>query len=128
MLRDKFYRADLGISGANFAVAETGTIVLITNEGNGRLTTTWPRIHVAVMGIEKVLPRLQDLPVFLKLLARAATGQPLSVYTTLISGPRRPASATDRRSFTSSSWTTAVLASWRRRFARACSAFAVVPV
>ncbi len=89
-LRDKFARADLGITGANFAVAETGTIVLITNEGNGRLTSTCPRVHVAVMGMEKVIPRLEDLPVFLKLLARAATGQPLSVYTTLITGPRRP--------------------------------------
>lgn len=89
VLREKFYRADMGITGANFAVAETGTIVLITNEGNGRLTTTCPRVHVALMGIEKVIPRLVDLPVFLKLLARAATGQTLSVYTTMITGPRR---------------------------------------
>ena len=88
-LRTKFYHADLGITGANFAVAETGSIVLVTNEGNGRLTTTWPRVHVAIMGMEKVIPRLVDLPVFLKLLARAATGQPLSVYTTVITGPRR---------------------------------------
>jgi L-lactate dehydrogenase complex protein LldF len=90
LLRDKFARADMGISGANFAVAETGTIVLISNEGNARLTTTCPRIHVALVGMEKVVPRLADLPVFLKLLARAATGQTLSVYTTLITGPRRP--------------------------------------
>jgi L-lactate dehydrogenase complex protein LldF len=89
ILREKFYQADLGISGANFAVAETGTIALVTNEGNGRLTTTCPRVHVALMGMEKVIPRLVDLPVFLKLLARAATGQTLSVYTTLITGPRR---------------------------------------
>jgi L-lactate dehydrogenase complex protein LldF len=90
LLRDKFAHADMGISGANFAVAETGTIVLVSNEGNARLTTTMPRVHVALMGIEKVVPRLLDLPVFLKLLARAATGQTLSVYTTLITGPRRP--------------------------------------
>ena len=89
VLRGKFYTSDIGITGANFAVAETGTIVLITNEGNGRLTTTCPRVHVALMGIEKVIPRHADLPVFLKLLARAATGQTLSVYTTLITGPRR---------------------------------------
>jgi L-lactate dehydrogenase complex protein LldF len=88
-LREKFRQADLGITGANFAVAETGTIVLITNEGNGRLTTTCPRVHVAIMGMEKVIPRWEDLPVFLKLLARAATGNPLSVYTTMITGPRR---------------------------------------
>ncbi len=89
LLRQKFQAADLGITGANFAVAETGTVVLVTNEGNGRLTTACPRVHVAVMGMEKVIPRLVDLPVFLKLLARAATGQTLSVYTTLITGPRR---------------------------------------
>jgi L-lactate dehydrogenase complex protein LldF len=90
LLREKFRTADLGITGANFAVADTGTIVLVTNEGNGRLTTTCPRIHIALMGMEKVIPRYSDLPVFLKLLARAATGQPLSVYTTLITGPRKP--------------------------------------
>jgi len=90
LLREKFRQADMGISGVNFAVAETGTIVLISNEGNIRMTTTCPRIHVALMGIEKVLPRWIDLPVFLKLLARAATGQALSVYTTLLTGPRRP--------------------------------------
>jgi L-lactate dehydrogenase complex protein LldF len=90
VLRERFRRADLGITGANFAVAETGSIVLVTNEGNGRLTTTCPRVHIALMGIEKVIPRLADLPVFLKLLARAATGQTLSVYTTIITGPRRP--------------------------------------
>lgn len=89
VLREKFRRADLGITGANFAIAETGTIVLVTNEGNGRLTTTVPRVHVAIMGIEKVIPRLIDLPVFLKLLARGATGQTLSVYTTIITGARQ---------------------------------------
>jgi L-lactate dehydrogenase complex protein LldF len=89
LLREKFAAADLGITGANFAVAETGTIVLVSNEGNARLTTTCPRVHVALMGMEKVIPRLVDLPVFLKLLARAATGQTLSVYTSLIAGPRR---------------------------------------
>jgi len=89
LLREKFARADMGITGANFAVAETGTVVLISNEGNARLTTTCPRVHVALMGIEKVIPRWTDLPVFLKLLARAATGQTLSVYTTMITGPAR---------------------------------------
>ena len=66
VLREKFKQADLGITGANFAVAETGSIVLITNEGNGRLTTTCPRVHVAIMGMEKVIPRFRDLPVFLE--------------------------------------------------------------
>ncbi len=89
-LREKFLRADMGISGANFAVAETGTIVLITNEGNGRLITTMPRIHVALMGMEKVIPSMTDLMVFLRTLPRAATGQKLSSYVTLVQGPRRP--------------------------------------
>lgn len=88
-LRKKFAAADVGISGANFAIAETGSIVLVTNEGNGRLTAALPRIHIAVMGIEKVIPKLADLPYFLKVLARAATGQKLSIYTQIITGPRR---------------------------------------
>lgn len=89
-LREKFLRADIGITGANFAVAETGTLVLVTNEGNGRMTTSLPRVHVAVMGVEKVIPSMTDLMVFLAILAKSATGQKLSVYTTLIHGPRRP--------------------------------------
>ncbi|PYN56659.1 MAG: hypothetical protein DMD92_15410, partial [Candidatus Rokuibacteriota bacterium] len=74
-LRDKFLRADLGITGANFAVADTGSIVLVTNEGNGRMVTSLPRVHVAVMGIEKVVPSMTDLMVFLQILAKSATGQ-----------------------------------------------------
>jgi len=89
-LREKFLQADMGITGANFAVADTGTVVLVTNEGNGRMVTTLPRIHVAVMGVEKVVPSLTDLAVFLAILAKSATGQKLSVYTTLVRGPRRP--------------------------------------
>ncbi|HEX3178298.1 MAG TPA: LutB/LldF family L-lactate oxidation iron-sulfur protein [Methylomirabilota bacterium] len=88
-LREKFLQADLGITGANFAVAETGTVVLVTNEGNGRMVTSLPRVHVAVMGVEKVVPSLTDLMVFLAVLAKSATGQKLSVYTTLVQGPRR---------------------------------------
>jgi L-lactate dehydrogenase complex protein LldF len=99
LLREEFSRADLGITGANFAVAETGTVVLVTNEGNGRLTTTCPRVHVALVGMEKVIPRLADLPVFLKLLARGATGQTLSVYTTILTGPRRPGEADGPQEF-----------------------------
>ncbi len=88
-LRDVFRRCDLGISGVNFGVAETGTICICTNEGNGRLSTTRPRVHVALMGIEKVIPRLVDLSVFLKVLSRSNTGQPITVYTSLMNGPRR---------------------------------------
>ncbi|HXJ80152.1 MAG TPA: LutB/LldF family L-lactate oxidation iron-sulfur protein [Candidatus Methylomirabilis sp.] len=89
-LRQKFLEADMGITGANFAVAETGTVVLVTNEGNGRMVTSLPRIHVALMGIEKVIPSMTDLAVFLAILARSATGQKLSSYTTLVRGPRQP--------------------------------------
>jgi L-lactate dehydrogenase complex protein LldF len=89
VLREKFLAADIGISGANFLVAGDGAVVLCTNEGNARLTTTAPRIHVAVAGIEKLVPRAADLAVFLKLLGRSATGQPLTVYTSFLSGPRR---------------------------------------
>jgi L-lactate dehydrogenase complex protein LldF len=88
-LRQKFAAADIGISGANFAIAETGSIVLVTNEGNGRLTCALPKCHIAIMGMEKVIPRMADLPCFLKVLARGATGQKLSVYTQIITGPRQ---------------------------------------
>ena len=90
-LREKFLAADLGISGANFLVAETGTLVIITNEGNGRLCTSAPRIHVGITGMEKVIPSLQDLAVFLRLLPRSATGQRLTSYVSMVTGPRRTA-------------------------------------
>jgi L-lactate dehydrogenase complex protein LldF len=89
VLRQRFLRAEMGISGVNFGIAESGAVVLVTNEGNGRLTTTAPRIHVAVMGIERVVETLDDLGVLLQVLARSATGQKLSVYTTMLSGPAR---------------------------------------
>ena len=88
-LRQKFLDADLGISGANFLVAETGSLVIITNEGNGRLCTSAPRIHIGITGMEKVIPSLQDLAVFLRLLPRSATGQRLTSYVSIVSGPRR---------------------------------------
>ena len=90
-LRNCFATADLGISGVNFAIAETGTIVIIENEGNIRLTTSLPRVHIAVMGIEKVIPRFADLDVFLKLLPRSGTGQQLTTYQSFITGTKRRA-------------------------------------
>jgi L-lactate dehydrogenase complex protein LldF len=90
-LRDRFATADLGISGVNFAIAETGTIVIIENEGNIRLTTSLPRVHIAMMGIEKVIPRFADLDVFLKLLPRSGTGQRLTTYQSFITGTKRHA-------------------------------------
>ncbi len=89
-LRQKFLAAQIGISGANLGVAETGSIVLVTNEGNGRMVSSVPPVHVAVMGIEKLCPTWDDAAVWLELLARSSTGQPLSVYTTVLTGPARP--------------------------------------
>jgi len=90
VLRDKFLSAEMGVTGANFLVADSGAVVLVENEGNARLSSSAPRIQVAVAGLEKLVPRAQDLAVFLKLLGRSATGQPLTVYTSFLSGPRRP--------------------------------------
>jgi len=87
-LREKFLAADIGITGANFGVAETGTVVTVTNEGNARLVTSVPPVHVVVMGIEKLIPSFEDLSVFTRLLARSGTGQKLTVYTNFITGPR----------------------------------------
>ena len=88
MLRGVFQRADMSITGANFAVAETGSIVLVTNEGNGRMATSMPRIHVAAMGMEKLVPSAADLSAMLRILIRSATGQRISCYVTMVNGPR----------------------------------------
>jgi L-lactate dehydrogenase complex protein LldF len=90
VLREVFLTADIGVSGVNFGVVESGTLCLVTNEGNGRMCTTLPKVHVALMGIERLVPMLDDLALFLSLLPRSGTGQKLSVYTSLIHAPRRP--------------------------------------
>ncbi|MEW9032827.1 MAG: LutB/LldF family L-lactate oxidation iron-sulfur protein [Planifilum fimeticola] len=92
-LREKFLRADMGITGCNFGVAESGSVVLVSNEGNARLTSTLPRIHVVVMGMERLVPRWEDLDVLLTLLTRSATGQKITSYVTAITGPRRSGDA-----------------------------------
>lgn len=89
VLRDKFCHADVGISGVNFAVAETGTLCLVENEGNGRMCTTVPDLHIAITGIEKVVEHLVDVPPLLSLLTRSATGQAISTYFNMISSPRK---------------------------------------
>jgi L-lactate dehydrogenase complex protein LldF len=89
-LREQFRDAGMGLSGANFGVADTGTIVIVENEGNARMTVSVPRVHVVVMGIEKLVPRAEDLSTFLTLLPRSATGQPMTSYVSMITGPRRP--------------------------------------
>jgi len=87
-LRDKFMRADAGLTGVNFAIAETGGIVVCTNEGNADLGVSLPKLHIASLGIEKLIPRAKDLGVFTRLLARSATGQPITSYTSHFHGPR----------------------------------------
>lgn len=89
-LRQRFLAAGMGISGGNVLVAESGSLVLVTNEGNGRLCTSAPPVHVAVVGIEKVVPTWREAAIWLSLLARSATGQPMSIYTSVITGPARP--------------------------------------
>ena len=89
ILRERFAAAEVGISGVNFGIAETGSILILENEGNARLTTSLPRTHIAVMGIEKVIPRFADLDVFLKLLPRSGTGQDLTTYQSIITGTKR---------------------------------------
>ena len=90
VLRPRFLAADVGITGANFLIAETGSSIIVTNEGNGDLTQILPRVHIVVTSIEKVVPTLEDAATLLRLLARSATGQEFSSYTTLSTGPRRP--------------------------------------
>jgi L-lactate dehydrogenase complex protein LldF len=89
-LRQKFYKAQVGLSGVNFAVAETGTLCLVENEGNGRMSTTVPPVHIAVMGLEKVVERLADIPPLLRLLTGSATGQLITTYVNMITSPRKP--------------------------------------
>jgi L-lactate dehydrogenase complex protein LldF len=92
-LRETFLQAEIGITGANFGVSETGSICLVTNEGNARLVSSIPPVHIAIMGMERLVPTTADLAVLLKLLARSGTGQKLTVYTTLLTGPRRTGEA-----------------------------------
>ena len=98
-LRQEFLQADMGITGANFIVAETGTLVMVTNEGNGRMCTTLPDIHIAVVGIDKIIPNMQSLAVLLKLLARSATGQKLSTYTQFFDGSQNDKSGNQSKEF-----------------------------
>ncbi|MGI9373418.1 MAG: LutB/LldF family L-lactate oxidation iron-sulfur protein, partial [Hyphomicrobiales bacterium] len=89
VLRKKYLEADIGITGANFLVVETGTSVIVTNEGNGDLTQNLPKVHIAIASIEKIVPTLEDASTLIRLLARSATGQEISTYTTFSTGPRR---------------------------------------
>ena len=89
VLREKFLQAGIGITGANFLLADSGAVVIVENEGNARLSHSAPNVHIAIAGIEKLIPRMRDLAVFLDLIGRSASGQPLTSYTSIVSGPRR---------------------------------------
>jgi L-lactate dehydrogenase complex protein LldF len=93
-LREKFLAADAGLSGANFAAAKSGSLVLFTNEGNGRMVTTIPPLHIAILSLEKMIPSLADLPTLIRLLPRSATGQAITSYVSVITGTRKPGEAT----------------------------------
>ena len=120
-LRERFLAAEAGITGVNFAIAQTGGIVVCTNEGNADLGVSLPPLHIACMGLEKLLPRLEDLAVMTRLLARSATGQPITTYTSHFHGPRwRPVAYCYRRQW-------AVEPAGQRQLLRAPSAFAAAP-
>jgi L-lactate dehydrogenase complex protein LldF len=89
LLRDKYLTADIGITGANFLIADTGSIAITENEGNARLTTTFPKIHIAIVGIEKIIPSMADLDLFWPMLSTHGTGQNLTVYNSILSGPKK---------------------------------------
>src|SRR5476651_1477104 len=90
LLREKYLQADVGITGANFIIADTGSIAISENEGNARLSTTFPKIHIAIVGIEKIIPSMADLDLFWPMLSTHGTGQNLTVYNSILSGPRQP--------------------------------------
>ena len=90
VLRPAYFDAEVGVTGANFLIAETGTSIIVTNEGNGDLTQILPKVHIVLASLEKLVPTLEDASQILRVLARSATGQEMSVYTTLSTGPRRP--------------------------------------
>ncbi len=115
VLREKFLTADAGISGANFAIAESGSLVLFTNEGNGRMVTSVPPLHIAILSIEKILPSLTDLPTFIRLLPRSATGQMITSYVSILTGKRTMPPVP--RNCTSSCWITDA-----QRYSRAIAA------
>ena len=127
VLRERFLAADVGITGANFLVAETGTSIIVTNEGNGDLTQTLPRVHIVIASLEKIVPTLEDASQLLRVLARSATGQEISVYTTFSTGPRRLGARTGRRSITSCCSTMAVPPCSAASSRTCCAASAAAP-
>jgi len=126
-IREKFLNADAGLSGANFAAAASGSLVLFTNEGNGRMVTTVPPLHIAILSLEKMIPSLADLPTFIRLLPRSATGQSITSYVSVITGRGSPGRRRGRRSSTSSCSTTDGRRSSPGNAGRSSSASAAAP-
>ena len=124
ILRERYLAADVGITGANFLIAETGSAITVTNEGNAELTQGLPRTHIVVASLEKVVPTVEDAFTLLRLLARSATGQEFSTYTTVMTGPSGQAISTGPRASTWSCSTTAAPGCWATSSARCCAASA----
>jgi L-lactate dehydrogenase complex protein LldF len=120
VLREKFLTADMGTSGCNLACAETGHIVTVSNEGNIRMSTTLPRVHIAIMGMERVAARLEDHDMFLRLLCRGAAAQNIATYVSYIGGPRLPGQADGRKNFIWLFWIMAAAGFWRMKNSVRC--------
>jgi L-lactate dehydrogenase complex protein LldF len=127
-LRKEFLSADMGVSGCNFAIAETGTICIVTNEGNGRMSSTLPRVYVVVMGIEKLVPTVEDAFLQYQALCRSATGQQCSVYLSMTSGPAQAGDADGPEEFHVSCSTTGASTCWLKATARRSAASAAARV
>ena len=128
VLRDKFLAAEVGITGANFLIAETGSAIVVTNEGNADLTMSLPKVHIVLASIDKVVPTLNDAWPLLRLLARSATGQEFTAYTTLATGPRRPTRCRRPRGVPCGpSRQRALRAAGARSYGRFCAASAAAP-
>ena len=127
-LRERYFEAEVGITGANFLVAATGSVVLVTNEGNAELTQGLPRTHIAVASLEKVVPTLEDACTLLRVLSRSATGQEFSAYTTIVTGPKRPSRPRRAERASTSCWSTTAAARWSAASSRtSCAASAAAP-
>ena len=127
VLREKFIAADVGITGANLLIAETGSSMVVTNEGNGDLTQTLPRMHIVIASIEKIVPTLEDAVTILRLLARSATGQEITTYTTFATGPRRDGDPDGPAAYTWSCSTTAGARCSAANSPTCCAASAAAP-
>ena len=127
ILREHYLAADVGITGANFLIAETGSAITVTNEGNAELTQGLPRTHIVIASLEKVIPTVEDAFTLLRLLARSATGQEFSSYTTVMTGPKRPGDLDGPTVFTSCCSTMAARRCWAASCGRCCAASGAGP-